>query len=481
MVDRIAAYWRSLDGPDAPPVRAQVRPGQIAQTLKHGNLAALPEHGRDAGEVVSELCQAIAPGLTHWQSPNFFAFFPANGSPPAVLGEMLMAGLGVNGMLWATSPSATELEQHTLELLADACGLPERFHFASGGGSVIQGTASEAAVVALVAARHRLRKRAATSLANPAEFRPVVYCSAQAHSSIQKAAMICGLADDASDVRHVRLIEVDSKRQMRMDVLAQAMAADVALGLHPCMVTATMGTTGSLAFDDVSRAAELCREHNAWLHVDGAMAGAACICPEHRWMLAGLEHADSYCFNPHKWLLVNFDCDVLYVADRDALTSALSITPEYLRNTSATGEQVVDYRDWQIPLGRRFRAIKLHMVLHCYGISGLRQYIAEHVRLTSLLAELLASQYEIIDSGRGLNLLCLRPHSTSQEARDARTLEILRQINDSGAAYLTHTVLPFVTPDDATLRPVIRICVGSTYTQERHVRQLAQTLCALAK
>lgn len=479
MIEWIAAYWQQLQAePGRHPVMSQVVPGQVREALAAAGVAgAVPERGRPFAEVFEATAGAIMPGITHWQAPGFFAFFPANASPPAVLGELMSAGLGVNGMLWATSPACTELEQQVLDQLGRLCGLPEKFLFGEGGtggasskgGAVIQGTASEAAVVAMVAARKRASERKPGA-------RPVVYCSSQAHSSIVKAAMICGIASGPEDHAAVRQIEVDASRAMRTDLLERAMAEDAAAGRVPCMVTATLGTTSSLAFDDLPAVAAVAGRHGAWVHVDSAMAGAATVCPEYRWMLRGLELADSYCFNPHKWLLVNFDCDCLYVADRAAITSALSITPEYLKNAASAAGAVVDYRDWQVPLGRRFRALKLHFVLQTYGAEGLRAYIREHVRLGGVFADLVRAdkRFELVDHSRGMNLVCFRPAPRAGETpaqTDARAKGLLDAINRGGAAYLTHTVIPFVTPGDASVRTVLRMSIGSTFTQERHVRE----------
>ncbi len=476
MIDWIADYWTALQRqPEQFPVMSAAKPGDVAAELP----VSIPQSGRAFAEVFAETQHAIMPGITHWQSPSFFAFFPANTSPPAVLGELFSAGLGVNGMLWATSPACTELEQHVLDQLAGLCGLPSKFLFSSGtGGGVIQGTASEAAVVVMVAARKKLVDRGLTG-------KPVVYCSTQAHSSIVKAAMITGIASGPDDSTAVRQIPVDSARAMYLALLSDAIEQDLAAGRAPCMVTATLGTTSSLAFDDLPAIAAICRKHNIWLHVDSAMAGAAAVCPEFRWMLAGLDDADSYCFNPHKWLLVNFDCDCLYVADKAAITSAMSITPEYLKNAASTAGAVVDYRDWQIPLGRRFRALKLHFVLQSYGISGLQQYIREHIRLAAVFAGCVQTdaRFELVDHSGAMNLVCFRPRAhagETQQQTDVRTKAMLDSVNAGGRAYLTHTVIPYVVPGDPAVRTVLRMSIGSTFTQEQHVRaawDVIQTVC----
>lgn len=457
MIDRIADYWsRVADLPVVP----SVHPGDILATLPD----APPERGEPWEAIVADIDRVVMPGITHWQSPNFFAFFPANASPPAVLGELLAAGLGVNGMLWASSPVATELETRMLDWMAALIGLPDRFLSTSpSGGGVIQGTASESTLVAMLAARARALS------ANPAADL-VAYTSTQAHSSVIKAAMIAGLTRGPEDRSRLRLIDVDAEFAMRPDLLREAMDRDIAAGLTPFYVCATVGTTSSTAIDPLEAIGPICRERRVWLHVDAAHAGAACVCSEFRWMLRGIEHADSLCFNPHKWLLTNFDCDLFWTADRAAVTGALSITPEYLRN-AASERGATDYRDWQIPLGRRFRALKLWFVLRSYGAEGLRAHIREHVRLAALFESLVreegADQFEIV-APRPINLVCLRLRGEGPEA-DARNRALMDRVNATGRAYLTHTVLP--VPGGGT-RVVLRVCVGSTWTAEEHVRAL---------
>ena len=342
VIEWLASY---MEGVEDFPVASQVLPGEVRARLP----AHAPERGESFTDIIEDLDDIIMPGITHWQSPSFFAFFPANVSGPSILGELVSAGLGVQGMLWATSPACTELETHVLDWLVDLMGLPGKFRSSGPGGGVIQDSASSAALCALVAARYR---------AGAGDLK--VYTSSQAHSSIEKAVRIAGFGEDA-----LRLVDVDDDFALRPEALAGVLASDAAAGASPCLVAATSGSTSSMAFDPLRPMAEICRRHNAWLHVDAAMAGSAAICPEHRGFLDGLELADSYCFNPHKWLLTNFDCDCFYVGDRAALIEALSVLPEYLRNEASDSKAVIDYRDWQVPLGRRFRALKLWFVLRC--------------------------------------------------------------------------------------------------------------------
>jgi len=481
MVDWIAAYMERVEDL---PVLSHVEPGQILGALPDRP----PERGLEPGDwntVFEDLDRVIVPGLTHWQSPNFFAFFPANASGPAILGEMLSAGLNVNGMLWATSPAATELETRVLDWLADAIALPESFRSTSArGGGVIQGTASESALVAMVAARRRVLERTKTeqddrpeadteSVAPP---RLVAYASTQAHSSIVKAACIAGIATDPDDRVGVRLIETDESLAMRPDLLARAVNEDLDAGRIPFFVCATVGTTSSLAIDPIDAIASALGDtpfarRGGWLHVDAAHAGAACVCPEHRDILRGVEHADSICFNPHKWLLTNFDCDCFWTRDRDAVIRSLSVTPEYLRNEASQSGRVFDYRDWQIPLGRRFRALKLWFVIRHYGLEGLRAHIREHVRLASLFEGWVADDPDFeVAAPRSLDLVCfrLRPGAgESPEQTDARNRSLLDGLNRTGRLYLTHTSLP---TSNGPPRYVLRLAIGGTRTAQTHVR-----------
>jgi aromatic-L-amino-acid/L-tryptophan decarboxylase len=423
--------------------------------------AALPAHPPPTGEpwdeILADVDRVVLPGVTHWQSPNFFAFFPANASGPAILGELLSAGLGVQGMSWATSPACTELETHVLDWMVELLDLPERFRSDGEGGGVIQDTASSATLCAVVAARHRAVEAGAELDALRA------YTSTQAHSSVEKAVRVAGLAAE-----QLRLIDVDEAYALRPDLLRRAMDEDRSAGLVPFFACATTGTTSSLAFDPVRAVADACEAHGAWLHVDGAMAGSAAVCPELRWVNDGLERADSYAFNPHKWLFTNVDCDCFFVADRSALVRALSILPEYLRNAATESGRVIDYRDWQIPLGRRFRALKLWFVVRHYGAEGLAHHLRRHVELAEQLEAWVADDPRfVLAAPRRLNLVCLR-HVDGDEATQA----LIDGVNVSGEQYLTHTRL-----DD---RLVLRVSIGQTQTEERHVRALWEHLSALA-
>jgi aromatic-L-amino-acid decarboxylase len=444
VIDWIADYMERVE---QLPVLAQVKPGEVRDRL--------PEHPPQQGEpfeaILKDVNDVILPGVTHWQSPNFFAYFPCNNSGPSILGELLSAGFGVQGMLWATSPACTELETLVLDWLVEALALPEKFRSAGAGGGVIQDTASSATLCAILAARERasvdFRGAKGDDVGNL-----VAYASTQTHSSIDKGLRIAGLSPES-----LRRNEVDSNFAMRHDKLAEAIRTDIAAGRKPFFVCATCGTTSSLAFDPLRAIGEICRRHGIWLHVDAAMAGTAAICPEFRAMHDGLELADSYCFNPHKWMFTNFDCTCFYVADRGPLLAALSILPEYLKNQATQSGQVIDYRDWQIPLGRRFRALKLWFVLRSFGIAGIQTRIRQHIALARELAGWIAadSHFELA-APVNLNLVCFR-----HRAGDEATQRILDRVNASGKLYISHTRL-----DD---RLALRFCVGQTGTQRRHV------------
>ena len=454
VIDWIADYFENRV--EALPVLSQVEPGQVRGQLP----AEPPLAGEPFSAMLRDVEEILLPGITHWQSPNFHAFFPANTSYPAILGELLSAGLGVQGMLWATSPACTELETHLMDWLVDMLDLPQAFKSTSTGGGVIQDSASSASLCALLAARERATgfKGNETGLDRSL----VAYASTQAHSSIEKAVGIAGIGR-----KNLHLIDVDGEFAMRADALAARIAADRSAGQVPFFVAATVGTTSSNAIDPLPEIGRICREEGLWLHVDAAMSGTAALCPEFRFIHRGFESADSYCFNPHKWMFTTFDCDCFFVADRAALVRSLSILPEYLRNRATETGAVIDYRDWQVPLGRRFRALKLWFVIRHYGVDGLRHHVRRHVQLAQRFATWVEGdgRFEVA-APAPLNLVCFR-----HRGGDGVNRELLDRLNRSGRLYLTHTVL-----DD---RFTLRFCVGQTYTEEQHVsaawRQIQET------
>jgi aromatic-L-amino-acid/L-tryptophan decarboxylase len=443
-LDWISSY---LERAPSLPVLSQVKPGDV--------LSSLPRHAPAQAEsfeaILSDLDSKILPGITHWQSPNYFAYFPANSSPPSVIGDLLSSGFGVQGMLWATSPACTELETRVLDWLVEMLGLPPHFLSTSTGGGVIQDSASSANLCAVLAGRERATKF--DSNENGCDQRLTAYTSSQAHSSMEKAIKVAGIGR-----KNLRVIEVDGSFRMKPSALARAIAEDKRAGRIPCFVGATVGTTSTLAIDPLPEIGAICRENNIWLHVDAAMAGTAALCEELRYIHKGLDLVDSYCFDCHKWMFTNFDCTCFYVRDRKELTETLTITPEYLRNAASSSGSVVDFRDWHIPLGRRFRSLKLWCVIRSYGVEGLRSMVRRHIELTNKFVEWLQadSRFEIV-APVSLNLACFR-----LKGADSASENLMQNLNSSGKIFLSHTKL--------NGKFVLRFCVGQTYTEEEHVR-----------
>jgi aromatic-L-amino-acid/L-tryptophan decarboxylase len=489
MVDWIADYMGKVG---EYPVLSRNTPNELFNALP----AAAPEKGEPWENILRDIDRLIIPGVTHWQSPRFFAYFSANASAPGMLGEMLAGALGIQGMLWTTSPACTELETKVMDWLADMIGLPARFKSTSTepqqGGGVIQCTASDSNLVALLAARYRAARRmksdgpgaahqhdddSLAALGAP-DFRTfTAYTSTQAHSSVVKGLIVAGMPRE-----NLRLIDVDEKLAMKPRALADAIARDRAAGLHPFFVTATTGTTSSTAIDPLRPIGEVCRREGLWLHIDAAFAGAACVCPEFRWMIDGIELADSFVFDPHKWLLTNLHCSAFWVSDRAALTGAMSVTPEYLKNAMSQSGQVIDYRDWQVPLGRRFNALKLWFVIRHYGVEGLRAHIREHVRLATLMESIIRDdpkKHFEIAAPRSCALVCFRlpPPATDEDNK-----RVLEAVNRSGEAYLSHTVIPVREPDGSMQpRVVLRLAIAGSSTTEPEIRRAWRALCAAAE
>jgi aromatic-L-amino-acid decarboxylase len=450
VVDWVADYYERIE---SLPVLSQAKAGEISHFLPDGP----PIQGEAFHQLLGDLDRVILPGVTHWQSPKFFAYFPANASGPAILGDLLSSALGVQGMLWATSPACTELETRVLDWLVDMLGLPRKFLSTDTGGGVIQDTASSATLCAMLAARERATGY--TSNLHGANGKLVAYTSMQAHSSLGKAAMIAGIGLD-----NLRLVEVDANFAMKPDALRAQIENDRRSGLVPFFVCGTVGSTSSNAMDPLPAIAAICRERNLWFHVDAAMSGTAALCPEFRHFQEGVEHADSYCFNPHKWMFTNFDCDCFYVADRKALINTLSILPEYLKNQATESGAVFDYRDWQIPLGRRFRSLKLWFVIRHYGVEGLQFHVRQHVAMAQSLTQWVKqdARFEVV-APVPLNLVCFRYRGSDDDNQ-----LLMDRLNQSGDLYLTHTKLGD--------RFVLRFCVGQTNTAMRHVEYAWQRI-----
>ncbi|WP_233513897.1 pyridoxal-dependent decarboxylase [Micromonospora craterilacus] len=455
VVDWIADYWATLD---QRPVTSQDPPGAVAAGLPAGP----PAQGEPVEAMLADLDTLIAPRLTHWQHPGFFGYFPANTSGPSVLGDLVSSGLGVQGMLWASGPACTELETVMLDWLAEALDLPARFRSAGAGGGVIQDSASSATLVATLVALHRASGGRWRGVGVDRRYR--VYTSTEGHSSIEKAIRIAGLGADG-----VRLIEVDPvTRAMSPAALRAAIEADRAAGVVPVMVVATVGTTSTTAVDPLPQIGPICAEHGVFLHVDAAYAGAAAVCPELRFGHAGLAYADSYCFDPHKWLLTGFDCDAFWVADAGELVEALTVLPEFLRNAATESGAVIDYRDWQVPLGRRFRALKLWFVLRWYGVEGLREHIRRGVALAARFADRVRAddRFELV-APHPYALVCFRLRGP-----DGPNEQLLAAVNGSGRVYLTHTRVAG--------RHTLRLAVGAPQTTEAHVDEVWELISRAA-
>jgi aromatic-L-amino-acid decarboxylase len=400
-----------------------------------------------------DLDEKIMPGITHWQSPNFFAYFPANSSPPSVLAEMITATLAAQCMNWETSPAAAELEEKMMNWLREMTGLPEHLE------GVIQDSASTATLAAIVTAREKASEFAVNE--EGAASSPVmrVYCSEQAHSSVEKAVKICGIG-------RKNLVRIGVNNDLSMDpvLLQKAIEDDRNKGFIPCCAVATIGTTGTTAVDPLRPIGEICSKNNVWLHIDAAMAGTALILPEFRWMIDGKEYIDSFLFNPHKWMFTNFDCTAFFVRDASALIRTFEILPEYLK--TRTRGQVNDYRDWGIPLGRRFRALKLWSVIRLYGTEGLQKKIRDHISFAARLKEMITAEpdFEIL-APVVINVVCFR---YSPAGHDEKSLNIINEklnhvLNDSGTIYLSHTSVKG--------KYTLRMVTGQTNVTMKHVEK----------
>jgi aromatic-L-amino-acid decarboxylase len=443
-VDWVARYRSRLA---ELPVQPDVVPGAVRAQV--GPL--VPEHPVPLEKLLDEIDRVVVPATLHWQHPAFFGYFPANASLASLLGELLSGGLGGQGMLWSTAPAGTEVEQALLDEFGVALGLDPAFSFAGGGGGTLTDSASSAALVALLAALHRSSGGGWRD--DGVDGRERVYVTAETHSSLAKAVRVAGLGGRALTVVPPSAGSVS----MSPESLEAVLAADVAAGLRPVLVCPTVGTTGTGAVDPVRAIAAVARRHGVWVHVDAAWAGMAALCPEHRWLLDGVELADSFCTNPHKWLLTAFDASLLWVRDATALPAALSITPEYLRNSATDSGAVVDYRDWQVPLGRRFRALKLWAVLYAHGLEGLRAHVRGHIALAGELADRIAAEPGFtLAAPRSLALVCLRLNTGEPDADEKATRELLAAVNASGRAFLTHTIVDG--------RYAIRVAIGGVAT-----------------
>jgi aromatic-L-amino-acid/L-tryptophan decarboxylase len=441
LVDWVAEYFERVE---QYPVLSQVSPGDIKRRLP----AAPPEQGEPMDRILQDFRDIILPGITHWQHPSWFGYFPANNSPASVLAELLTAALGAQCMVWQTSPAAAELEESVLEWLRRMLGLPE------GMAGVIQDTASTATLCALLCAR----EKATNFETNEKGLKPklTVYASDQAHSSVEKGVKIAGYGRE-----NLRCVPTDDAYAMIPGALDEAMAKDEAAGFHPACVVATIGTTSSTAVDPVAEIGEVCRRRGAWLHVDAAYAGSAAILPELRWIVRGAELVDSFVFNPHKWLFTNFDCSAYYVKNPGDLIRTFEIHPEYLK--TGVDAKVKNYRDWGIQLGRRFRALKLWFVIRSYGVEGLQEILRQHIRLAAEFRGWVEAdpQFEVM-APTPFSLVCFRLNDgRPEEELNVLNMSLLNAVNGSGRVFLSHTTLRG--------RYVLRLAVASRTTEARHV------------
>jgi aromatic-L-amino-acid decarboxylase len=457
LVDWMADY---LEGVERYPVKSPVAPRTTINRLP----PLPPDNAEPFDDIFRDFREIIVPGITHWQHPSFFAYFPANSSPPSVLAEMLTATLGAQCMSWATSPAATELEERMMEWLRGMIGLPGTFT------GVLQDTASTATLCAILSARESFTQFQINERGFSPEMRFTIYCSSEAHSSVEKAVKIAGLGRS-----HLRKLPVDEQYALDTAALESAIERDRRKGYTPLCVVAAIGTTGSTAIDPLPAIAGICRKHKLWLHVDAAFAGSALVLPEFRWMIEGIEGADSFVFNPHKWLFTNFDCSAYFVRDVEALVRTFEILPEYLKTTEV--DRVNNYRDWGVQLGRRFRALKLWFVIRSYGVAGLQARVREHIAIAQRLAATIGQtpDFELL-APAPLPLVCFRyhpPQVTDETQLDRLNATILEQVNRSGTAFLSHTKLRG--------RYTLRLVSAQTSVQQHHVDEAWASILTTAR
>ncbi|XP_026453955.1 tyrosine/DOPA decarboxylase 1-like [Papaver somniferum] len=464
IIDFLADYYKNVE---KYPVRSQVEPGYLQKRLPE----AAPKNSEAIETILEDVTNDIIPGLTHWQSPNYFAYFPSSGSVAGFLGEMLSTGFNVVGFNWMSSPAATELESIVMNWLGQMLTLPKSFLFSSdgssGGGGVLQGTTCEAILCILTAARDKMLNRIGRENIN----KLVVYASDQTHCALQKAAQIAGI-----NPKNVRAIATSKATNFSLSPISlqSTILADIESGLVPMFLCTTVGTTSSTAVDPIGPLCEVAKTYGIWVHVDAAYAGSACICPEFRHFIDGVEDADSFSLNAHKWFLTTLDCCCLWVKDSFSLVNALSTNPEYLKNKATESKQVIDYKDWQIALSRRFRSMKLWLVLRSYGVANLKTFLRGHVKMAKHFQGLVGmdNRFEIVVP-RTFAMVCFRLKPTAilkqkkienddmeSEANDINT-KLLESVNASGKIYMTHAVVGGVY--------MIRFAVGATLTEERHV------------
>jgi len=456
LVEWMAGY---LDNVENYPVKSQVKPGEIFNMIPDQP----PSEPEAFEHLMKDFEEIIMPGITHWQSPSFFAYFPSNSSPPSVLAEMITATLGAQCMNWETSPAAAELEEKMMIWLRDLTGLP---HYMEG---VIQDSASTGTLAAILTAREKSTGFAVNN--NGFSTVPVlrVYCSEQAHSSVEKAVKISGIGKS-----NLITIPVTDDFSMNPEKLEDAISADIKKGYKPCCVIATVGTTGTTAVDPVRATGEICSKYDIWLHIDAAMAGTALILPEFRWMIDGKEYIDSFLFNPHKWMFTNFDCSAFFIKDAEQLIKTFEILPEYLK--TRTRGLVNDYRDWGIPLGRRFRALKLWSVIRSYGTEVLQNKIRDHIMLASRLKDMIQAEkdFELL-APVVINVVCFRykPKGLNEDKINMLNEKLNHILNDTGKIYLSHTSL--------NGKYTLRMVTGQTNIKFEHVQNAWELIRSTAR
>ncbi|KAF8408813.1 hypothetical protein HHK36_004882 [Tetracentron sinense] len=456
VIDFLADYYRDIE---KYPVRSQVEPGYLRKRLPE----SAPNNPEPIETILQDVQNEIVPGITHWQSPNYFAYFPSSGSTAGFLGEMLSTGFNVVGFNWMSSPAATELESIVMDWFGKMLKLPKSFLFSGNGGGVLQGTTCEAILCTLTAARDRMLNKIGRENIG----KLVVYGSDQTHCALQKAAQIAGI--HPKNFRAVGTTKLTAFG-LSPESFRSAILEDLEAGLIPLFLCATIGTTSSTAVDPIGPLCDVAKDYGIWVHIDAAYAGSACICPEFRHFIDGVEGADSFSLNAHKWFLTTLDCCCLWVKDPSALVKALSTNPEYLKNKATESKQVVDYKDWQIALSRRFRAMKLWLVLRSYGVANLRNFLRSHVKMAKQFEGLIGmdKRFEIVVP-RTFAMVCFRlivPPAMDQNPLDEElanqiNAKLLESINASGRVYMTHAVVGGVY--------MIRFAVGATLTEERHV------------
>lgn len=439
LVDWMADYLSSVGNY---PVKPNIQPGDIKKQLPAG----VPNSGEPFDKIFADFENIIVPGMTHWQHPQFFSYFPSGSSAPSILGEMLSTTLGAQCMIWLTSPSAEELEERMMEWLRDAIGLPREFT------GVIQDSSSSSTLVALLTAREWKSGLAINQSGFTGKEKFRVYTSDQAHSSVDKGVRIAGIGID-----NLVKIRTDKEFALLADELEAAIVKDKSIGFTPLCVVSTIGTTSSTAIDPIDRISEICKKHGLWHHVDASYSGNALLLPEMRWMSKGAERCDSFVFNPHKWLMTHFDCSAYFVRDKTALVNTFSIMPEYLKTPE--DKLVNNYRDWGVPLGRRFRSLKLWFVLRSYGLEGLQLHLRNHIAYGQWVKEQVekTSGFELM-APVPLNLVCFRVHPKGlddEQELDELNSRLIQQLNNSGKILLTQTKL--------NNKFVIRFVAGQTF------------------